>query len=81
VGIAVAYVLLLAWAGYGAKCDFTTRRGPVPQCFRVTCPNSLDEPRYRFLTFRDGRLRHTPPPAIGESIDLPPVEPLVPFMP
>jgi|GEM_PF-956629 len=49
--------------------------------FRVTCPNSLDEPRYRFLTWRDSRLRHTPPPAIGESIDFPPVDPFVPFMP
>ncbi len=43
--------------------------------FRVRCLESIDSAHYRFLSFRDGRLKHTPPPAIGESLEIPTVEP------
>ncbi|MCH8149258.1 MAG: hypothetical protein IH987_14955 [Planctomycetes bacterium] len=43
--------------------------------FRVRCLESIDSAHYRFLSFRDGRLKHTPPPAIGESLEIEAVEP------
>lgn len=49
--------------------------------FRVSCSESLDNPRIRFLTYRHGRMRALPPPPIGQSIDLPAVVPPMPFMP
>ena len=39
--------------------------------FRVQCPESLDTPRYRFVTFREGRFVATRPPPVGESVELP----------
>jgi hypothetical protein len=43
--------------------------------FRVRCQESIDSAHYRFLSFRDGRLKRTAPPAIGESLEIQAVEP------
>ena len=37
--------------------------------------------RFRFLAPRDGRLTHVPPPAPGETIELPSPPPAHPFVP
>lgn len=49
--------------------------------FRVHCPESLDTPGYRFLIVRDGRFVHTAPPAVGETVIIPPAIPPRPFVP
>ena len=38
--------------------------------FRVHCPESLDHPSYRFLTFRERSFVALPPPAVGQSVTL-----------
>jgi hypothetical protein len=48
---------------------------------RFTCQRDLDDARNRFLVWRQGRWVHVPPPAIGQELVLPPVEPLLPFLP
>jgi len=48
---------------------------------RFEFPASLDDPAYCFLAWRDGRLRRTAPPRIGETRSLPPVPPTGPFAP
>ncbi|MCZ6597782.1 MAG: hypothetical protein O7B99_09105 [Planctomycetota bacterium] len=48
---------------------------------RVTCPDDLEDPRYRFLTWRDDRLRRIDPPAVGETLTLETVPAPIPFVP
>lgn len=49
--------------------------------FRVTCPASLENPAYRFLTI-DGGGRFSPmkPPAMGASLEIPKTEPPFPLL-
>jgi hypothetical protein len=49
--------------------------------FRVSCPDPLDSPRYRFLVVRHGRLVHIAPPAVGETVIIPPAIPPHAFVP
>jgi len=48
---------------------------------RFEFPRSLDDPIYCFLAWKDGRLRRTTPPGVGESVSLPDVPPTTPFAP
>ena len=43
--------------------------------FRVRCPRSLDTPRYRFVTFQEGRFAARRPPRIGQSVEIPRLRP------
>lgn len=47
--------------------------------FRVRMAEGLEEPRYRFLTWREGRMRRVAPPGIGESVELARVPAPMPF--
>jgi hypothetical protein len=42
---------------------------------------SLDDPSYRFLAWRDGRLCRTAPPPVGDTVQVPEVPPPTPYTP
>lgn len=48
---------------------------------RFEFEDDLDHASYTFLAWRDGRLRRIAPPAIGETINLPELQPPVPLAP
>jgi hypothetical protein len=51
------------------------------RAIRVRLPSAVGDPRWRFLTWRDGALRSIPPPPIGASVELPRCAALDPLMP
>ncbi len=48
---------------------------------RFTLPAPLEDPRFRFLAWSDGRLRRVAPPRAGETVHVPRAEPLFPLLP
>jgi hypothetical protein len=48
---------------------------------RFHFPAPLEAGHLRFLAWQDGRLRRIAPPPLGETLVLPPAEPLFPFLP
>jgi hypothetical protein len=52
-----------------------------PRVLRFVLDEPLDDRRWRFLVWRDGRLTHLSPPALGASLEVPEAEPLIPLVP
>jgi len=48
---------------------------------RFTFEHELDDERYRFLVWQGGRWSRIPPPAVGQTVELPATEPPGPLVP
>ena len=64
---------------------FEVRAEPHPsgelRKLRFTFERSLDDPALRFVAPSNGRLSRVPPPAVGETVELPAPVPALPFVP
>ncbi len=59
------------WNCLGYSVRGTAEPDGALRRIEVELESSLDDPRWRFLVPREGRLTHRSPPAIGESFELP----------